>query len=376
MKVIKKIQRFASVHRNIIFIVSLIILIAALHYSTPIHLHHLHELYRIFFYLPIILAAFQFRLAGGLLAALSVIIIYFPHVVFQWGGDFWFNFSRFLEMVMYLVIGSVTGILAQRQRREQEKYEQVARELAQSYEKLKHQAEQISEIEEQLRSSERMAVVGELAASLAHEVRNPLGSIWGVVEILKDEFACEPKAEEFIGILVKEVKRLNDVVENYLNLSRSPRIELHTCDLEAVVESVFELVKLKARKQQIKLKKKFPTPPLQIKANTIQMRQILINLVLNSMAAIGQQGEIKITGQPKTDSGAESPEKSVHLSISDTGKGMQSDELKKIFKPFYTTKESGTGLGLSIVKRIADQNKWKIEVNSTPGAGTTVTLIF
>ncbi len=277
---------------------------------------------------------------------------------------------------MYLVIGAVTGILAQRQRREQEKYEKVARELTHSYEKLKQQAEQISEIEEQMRSSERMAVVGELAASLAHEVRNPLGSIWGVVEILKDEFSCEAKAEEFIEILVKEVKRLNDVVESYLNLSRSPRLQLHPCDLENVVESVFELVKLKARKQQIKLKKDFPSQPLQVQADSIQIRQILLNLVLNSLAAIDRKGEIKISGKFIAGTGVESPASQVHLSISDTGKGMHPDELEKIFKPFYTTKESGTGLGLSIVKRIADQHKWKIEVVSTPGQGTTVTLIF
>ena len=100
------------------FISFLIVLVATFHYSTPTKLHHLHELYRAFFYIPIILAAFRYQFKGGLGSAIVVIVGYLPHVVFQCGGDFLFNFSRFLEMIMYLVVGLVAGYLAERERNE------------------------------------------------------------------------------------------------------------------------------------------------------------------------------------------------------------------------------------------------------------------
>ncbi len=353
----------------------LILFVATLHYSTPTHLHYLHELYRGFFYIPIILAAFRFQFKGGLASAIAIIVIYLPHVVFQWGGDFLYNFSRFLEMVMYLVVGAVAGHLAERERNERKKYQQVATKLERSYEQLKVQSEKLAEIEEHLRASERLSVLGELTASLAHEVRNPLGSIWGVVEILKDECKKEGKDSEFTDILIEEVKRLNLIVENYLNLVRKPKLYIKNCNLREVVQSVIYLLNYKAKKQGIGLVIDFPDEPVFIKANENQLQQILINMILNSMAAIQDQGTITIKAEiipleviPKN--------YTVSLSVIDTGHGIDPETKDKIFQPFFTTREAGTGLGLSIIKRIVDQNKWKIDVDSETGKGTTITIIF
>ncbi|HEX9974579.1 MAG TPA: ATP-binding protein [bacterium] len=357
----------------------LIIFVATLHYSTPTSLHHLHELYRVFYYVPIILAAFRFQFRGGIISAIAVILIYFPHVVFQWGGDFLFNFSRFLEMAMYLIIGGVAGRLAERESNERKKFQHATWELERSFEKLKYQSEKIAELDEQLRNSERLSILGELAASLAHEVRNPLGSIWGVVEILKDECEKHGKNSDFLKILIDEVKRLNQVVENYLSLAKQRHLELSQCNLRDIVQSVIYLLSYKARKQGIILQTDFPEKDLFVHANESQLQQILINLVLNSMAAITDDGTVTVKAglhlleNPFTDSEEST---SLYLSVIDTGQGIQPDEMEKIFKPFYTTREDGTGLGLSIVKRIVDQNKWKIEVDSTPGRGTTIAIIF
>jgi signal transduction histidine kinase len=357
----------------------LIIVIAVFHYSTPISYHRFHELYRAFFYLPIILAAFRFQFKGGVVSAVAVILIYFPHVVFQWGGDFLFNFSRFLQMVMYLVVGGVAGSLAARESNERKKYQQATWELEKSYEKLKFQSEKIAELDEQLRNSERLSILGELAASLAHEVRNPLGSIWGVVEILKDEFKKEDKNSDFLKILIDEVKRLNQVVENYLSLAKQPRMTLSQCNIRDVVQSVIYLLSYKARKQGIVLDIDFPEKDLFVNANESQLQQILINLVLNSMAAIPDDGTVTVKAGlhpmdgPFTDSEEST---SLYLSVIDTGGGIHPNDREKIFKPFYSTRNDGTGLGLSIVKRIVDQNKWKIKVESTPGQGTTITIVF
>lgn len=357
-----------------ILIGALIILVAILHYSTPTSYHWFHEIYRAFFYLPIILAAFRFQLKGGVYSALAVILIYLPHVVFQWGGDFLFNFSRFLQMVMYLVVGAVAGCLAARESNERKKYQQATLKLEGSYEKLKIQSEKIAELDEQLRNSERLSILGELAASLAHEVRNPLGSIWGVVEILKDECQEENKNSDFLKILIDEVKRLNQVVENYLSLARQPRMVLSQCNIRDVVQSVIYLLSYKARKQGIVLDFDIPEKELFVTANESQLQQILINLVLNSMAAITDDGKVTIKVQVFS---ADSEENAcLYLSVIDTGKGIHPNDREKIFKPFYSTRNNGTGLGLSIVKRIVEQNKWRMKVDSALGHGTTFTIIF
>jgi signal transduction histidine kinase len=350
----------------------LIILVAVLHYSTPTHLHQLHELYRAFFYLPIILAAFRFQLKGGIISSVAIIIIYFPHVVFQWGGDFLHNFSRFLEMTMYLFIGTIAGYLALREKREREKYQKAAIELQDSYQQLKEKSEKIAEIEDQLRTSERLAVMGELAASLAHEVRNPLGSIWGVVEILKEDCKKTGETSEFLDVLVKEVKRLNQVVENYSNFTRKPELYYKTSNLHDVVQSVVYLLNHKARKHEVQLYVDFPDEPIFITADEGQIQQILINLILNSISAISSSGSVTV----KAEHVEIDNRKAIALSVIDNGRGIPEKIRVSIFKPFFTTKNDGTGLGLSIVKRIVEQNKWKIEVKSTSSKGTIVTIHF
>jgi signal transduction histidine kinase len=357
----------------------LIIVVAVLHYTTPTKLYYLHELYRAFFYFPIILAAFRYQFKGGLTAAVVVILLYLPHVVFQWGGNILFNFSRFLEMVMYIVVGGVAGYLAKRERNERNRYQQTASELEKSYKQLKSQSEKMAEMEEQLRTSERLSILGELAASLAHEVRNPLGSIWGVVEIIKDEWKKEGKDSEFAEILIQEVKRLNQVVENYSNLARQPKLHIKACKLQEVIGSVIYLLNHKAQKQGIQIKTDFPGKPIWINANENQLQQILINLILNSMAAIEDKGTVTIKAEIQhLDKKAEksTDHQVVRLSIIDSGHGIDPVAKEKIFDPFFTTREDGTGLGLSIVKRIADQNRWNIAVETALGRGTKITITF
>ncbi|MBN2009642.1 sensor histidine kinase [candidate division KSB1 bacterium] len=361
-------------HKNdklyLIGIGSLIVLVAILHYRTPTHLHVLHELYRVLFYVPIILAAFRYQLNGGVIAAIAVIAIYLPHVVFQWGGDFLSNFSRFLQMVMYLIIGSITGMLAARERREQVRYQQTAEKLEASYATLQQQSEQMADIEDQLRQAERLSSVGELAANLAHEVRNPLGSIWGVVDILKSRTQPRADTAEFMNILIKEVNRLNEVVENYTVLSRQSSPVRIQINLTHVVQSTLQFMQLRTRKESVQLEMEFPADPVTITANETELRQVIINLVLNAIAASPVGGTVKIWGTNGNASTAQ------QLAIIDEGAGIASDQMPNLFKPFYTTKSSGTGLGLSIVKRIVDRNNWTLDVKSEPGKGATFTISF
>ena len=354
----------------IALIAVLIAIVTSLHYTTSVQMHNWHEVYRIFFYVPVILAAFRYRVRGGIITALVSIVIYYPHIVFQWGGGFLNNFSRFLQMAMYVVIGLVTGILAEREHREQRRYQRVADELKLSYQRLQEQAEQMAELEDQLRLSERLSVLGELSASLAHEVRNPLASIWGVVEILQDKCGQLEGQTEFMDILVKEVKRLNEVVSNYLALAKKSRVKVTKCSLPAVIRSVVMLLNYRARRAQIRLITQLPDDDVYIRADEGQLRQMLINLVLNAIAAVEDEGDVTISLMKEPD------QRRATLAIRDTGVGIAKSNFKKIFHPFYTTKPDGTGLGLSIVKRIADQQNWQLGVESTLNAGTTISIIF
>ncbi|MFQ5770607.1 MAG: PAS domain-containing sensor histidine kinase [bacterium] len=353
----------------IIILAVLIFVITILHYSTTVSKSYYHEIYKTLYYIPIILAAFHFGIKGGFIASLSISGIYLPHVIIQWRGNLDDFTHRLLEILLYNVAAYIVGRLAEGERNERKKYEKVARELQESYEKLKHQSEMLAEVEEQLRHSDRLSVMGELAASLAHEVRNPLGSIKGAAEILQDDYSKENPKYEFLQILSKEVNRLNQVIENFLSLARPKPSQFKEILLREAVESVIHIVSAKARKEKIAISCHLPVEPVKIKADENKFRQVLLNLILNAMAAINGEGCITIDSHIKNHAAAN---KVLELMVADNGSGIPEGEMENIFKPFYTTKEHGTGLGLPITKRIIEEYNWNFHIESKVGEGTKV----
>ncbi len=204
---------------RIVLLVIFVTGISVLHYVTPLSLPMLHDIYQRLYYIPIIMAAFWFGLRGGVGCALIVSVAYAPHLLFQWGEHIEMELEKYLEILLYNVVGGVTGLLSQRERMRAYQVQQTALGLERSYEKLSTQSERITEMEGQLRKAERLSTIGELAAVLAHEIRNPLGSIQGTAEILKDDFQPGDRKYEFLEIMVKESKRLNNVVEDFLRLA-------------------------------------------------------------------------------------------------------------------------------------------------------------
>lgn len=364
-------MQISSKTRQIVTLAALIVAISFLHYATTTSRGYFHEIYKVLYYIPIILAAFEFGIRGGITTSLIVSAIYLPHVVFQWQGNLDHNVSRFLEIVLYNAVAYITGRLVEAEHGERRKYEQVADELRASYEKLRRQSETLAEVEEQLRHADRLAVLGELAASLAHEVRNPLGSIRGAVEILQDDYPKENPNHEFLQILIKEVDRLNRVIENYLSLARTRTSRLEEFGLRDAVLSVVNMLAAKARKEKVEIQCHFPDRPVQIRADENKFRQVLLNLLLNAMAAIEGSGRVTIDARVN---GAGEAHRKLQIIITDTGKGIPGDVMEQIFKPFYTTKQDGTGLGLPITKRIADEYRWELRLQSEVGKGTQAIL--
>lgn len=355
--------------------------ISYFHINTSPSDYQTHLILMQAYFVPVLIGAFQFGVVGGLGTAIVVSSIFTPHIMFQWVGDFEHNVMVILQILLFNVVGYLTGSKVEKERQEKLRYREAARALKLSLKRLEEQASQLSDLEEQLRLSDRLAIIGELTASLAHELRNPLGTIRGTVEILQDELPAESRQSEFFQILIQETERMSAVVENYLSFARQQKSSSTRYQIQQVVQNTVLILGSRARKEQIRIQVDLPAEPLFLSGNPNDLRQILVNLILNAIEAMKQPGRIEIKGVLE-DSGERVAQPGqdrsplLLLRISDQGEGMPEEVLANIFTPFYTTKSSGTGLGLSIVKRIVDQLHWKISVRSTLRRGTTFELLI
>ncbi|MDA8430767.1 MAG: ATP-binding protein [Geobacteraceae bacterium] len=340
--------------------------ISLLHYLTPLHLHYLHDIFQRLYYLPIILAALWFGFRGGLCCALAISMAYAPHILFQWGGGLTMEMEKYLEIVMYNVVGAVTGLLAQRERERSLELQRTAEGLVESYSKLQTQSERIIMIEEQLRRSEKLSTLGEMAAVLAHEIRNPLGSIRGTAEILRDDYRPGEPKYEFIEIQIKETERLNHVVEDFLRMARQQPMALRDCSIREELETIVTLVAKDAQNRGISLRLEPNTEQALIKGDGEKLRQAFLNIVINALQATPSGGSVRIDCQ-RNESGYE-------IRFIDNGSGIKTNERTKIFEPFYTTKPNGTGLGLAVTRKIIEGHYGSLEIESDPGKGTTVSV--
>ena len=366
-------------------IIVLVIIVSVLHYTTSTMKWQYHLVYMQAYFIPILIAAFQFGIKGGLGIAIMVSIIYLPHIMLHWGGLVENNLMRFLQIILYNVIGFLTGLKAQREKEETIKYKNTADQLKNSLETVKQQSDKLVELEEQLRQTDRLAVVGELTSTLAHEVRNPLGAIRGAVEIIVDEQTSIDKKSEFSKILIEETERVSTVLENYLSFAKKKKQQESEYVFQEIIQNVVMMLRTQARKRKIDIESIIPEDPILLKGDPNDLWQILMNVILNAVQAIGEEGMIRLRLEENEDiksdqmveySTLHKSDKFLRLTISDSGAGITKDDLEKIFKPFYSTKVNGSGLGLSIVKRIADSNKWMITVNSIKDSGTEFVLII
>jgi len=342
-------------------LVVLVLVITALHYGTTIDKDQFHDIYRRLYYIPIILAGVWFCLRGGLLTAAAVSLLYAPHVVFQWGHHHGVQLEQYLELLLYNIIGILTGILSGRERQQTRRYRETAVRLEESYQHLKAQADQILEIEEQLRHADRLSALGELSAGMAHEIRNPLGSIRGTAEILKDGVPVDDPRREFADILVREADRLNRVVQDFLDFA-SPAPPAHAeVDLAQTLREVLALTSRQAERAGVAVHMApFDLPP--VPADREQLKQVFLNLVLNAIQAMPDGGALEISGR--------TADGEVRIAFADNGRGIDAADLERIFSPFFTTRRDGTGLGLAITSRIVRSHCGRIEVSSEAGAGS------
>jgi len=340
-----------STTKKMAILAALLAAITALHYQTTINAASYHDIYRRLYYIPIVLGGLWFRLRGGIVTALLTSLIYLPHVLLQWGHHNALPLEQYLEIVLYNVIGFLTGTLAHKEWLQKNRYQEAARNLEASYRTLREQTDMIIEFERQMEKTARLSTLGELSAGLAHEIRNPLASI----RLVADNFAgqtASPEGEEYLKILNIEVERLNQVVEQYLAMARTDRSEQQQVNLNHALTDIVQLVRQQAAKQQVRVQLEADQIPL-FSGAQVQLKQAFLNLALNAIQAMPDGGILKISCRQLDDM--------IQIDFSDTGHGLPADHLEKIFIPFFSTRTTGTGLGLAISSRIIESHGGRIE---------------
>ncbi len=225
-------------------------------------------------------------------------------------------------------------------------------------------------MEDKLQSAEKLSALGRMAASIAHEVRNPLASMSGSVQILKDSLALQDDDRRLMDIVLEETRRLNHLVGNFLDYARPPGPQFEDVDLRTVVLETVEFLGSSAEMDGVQLQSSVPDKPVILSVDPSQMRQILINMIKNSVEAVNGAGKVAVGLDLETgDMGPRTV-----LYVSDEGKGIPDDILPEIFEPFKTTKEKGTGLGLAIVYQLVLNHQATIDVETREGKGTTFSI--
>jgi len=229
----------------------------------------------------------------------------------------------------------------------------------------------IIKMEEELNKSQRLAIIGEMAAGLAHEMRNPLASISGSIQILKKDVKLSDMDKRLMSIILRGKDQLDNIIKDFLLLARPATGNHEPLLMKEIIEDVVESVQyVPDWMDKIKVRLSF-SDSAAIHANRTEMREVIWNLIVNAIQAMPDGGELSIETRNSTDN---TPHGLLEILISDTGCGIEAEYLDEIFEPFYTTKERGTGLGLTIVNRIVERHGGTIRIESTPEDGTTCIL--
>ncbi|MGG0286551.1 PAS domain S-box protein [Peribacillus butanolivorans] len=232
---------------------------------------------------------------------------------------------------------------------------------------LRYDITERKQTEEMLHRQDKLAAVGQLAAGVAHEIRNPLTSMKGYTEYLQLDEKDENRLE-YLGIIMDEINRVNEIVEEFLELSKPQSLILETKNIVPIIQNVLSLTEFDARKKNVILFFDCYHEEILIRCDENRLKQVLLNFVINGIEAMPDGGEIKVVTELK--------EEKVHISIIDTGVGMPPDQLRRIGEPFFTTKKSGNGLGLMISFKIIESHLGRVFVESEVNKGTVFNIVL
>jgi two-component system, NtrC family, sensor histidine kinase PilS len=226
----------------------------------------------------------------------------------------------------------------------------------------------LKKLEAGIKQKEKWAAIGELSSSIAHEIRNPLASLKGSIELLKEDTVAENYKERLMEIALQEMDRLNRIITDFLTYSRPTPPQLQKVDIHKLLDETLDLLENVHQGDNVVSLRKTYTGPPEVTVDPQMIRQVFWNLGMNAIEAMPGGGTLTVS--------VEDSENTVKIVFTDSGSGIDEKDIEKIFYPFFTTKERGTGLGLAIAYRIVEEHEGRLTVNSKPGLGTTFEVIL
>jgi len=311
-----------------------------------------HDLHRTLFLLPVIYAALTFRVRGALVTSFAFLCVVLPRAFFSPYAD---PLVRPLLFVLFTAFaGVLTAVLMDRIDEERE----IARRLKESQEQLVH--------------AEKLASLGQLAASVAHEINNPLAGVLTYTKLLARKISGDTlekgAALDYLSKMESEVGRCSRIIRNLLDFSRQTEPMLRLVDVNQVIEQVLAMVGHQAQLQNVDVVRELSPSLPKVMADSDKLQQVFTNLTLNAIQAMSGGGRLTLRTSVANSQ--------VRIDVQDTGCGISKENLSKLFTPFFTTKEkgSGVGLGLAVVRGIIERHKGEIKVQSEVGKGTTFSV--
>lgn len=308
--------------------------------------HWIHAIHGRFCYIPIVIAASWFGIRGGMYVATTISILVLPLIFNSGLSDHYFA-AEMVEILFYFAIAGLTGGLIERELAARKKQEGMSL---------------------QLERSKQLSRVGQIAAGVAHEIKNPLASIKGAIEIINDDQTSEAERKEFNSILIKEVKRMDATITEFLAFARPRETKRSPIDLSDTIRKSVKQIEAHANREGISVFSDIFNG-LRINGDEEKIHEMTLNILLNAVQVSPRGSTIRVTME-------ETPDNRAHLKFEDCGPGIDEKDIDKVFEPFFTTKSSGTGLGLAIVKSIVDNHEGDISIESKKDLGTTVNVLL
>ncbi len=236
----------------------------------------------------------------------------------------------------------------------------------------------VQELEGSLRRADRLSMLGTLAAGLAHEIKNPLGGVKGAAQLLAKELPAESDLQEYTRVMVREVERINGIIEGLMDLGNPRPAEMGEVNLSKILGDIILLQQEAARGQNITFSLLVDPSIPPILGDEGMLTRLFLNLIKNARESLEHEGRITVESKVSSDFHLNSPggrpSPIVIVKVSDNGTGIPAEELDRIFTPYFTTKVKGSGLGLAICQKIIEDHRGLLKISSSPGEGTEVTV--
>jgi two-component system, NtrC family, sensor histidine kinase HydH len=340
-------------------IIAAVLTIGLLQLLMPLEYKLWHDLFPRLYYLPIVAAALHYGWRGGLAAAVLAIAAFSPRIIASSQEER--LVYEYIEILSFILVAILTGVLVDRERRQQAELRKSAEQLAAVYDKLQSNFEG-------MKRAERLSAIGQLSAGLAHEIRNPLASIAGAASILQRSGPPDARNEKCLEIITHECGRLNRLLTDFLNFAGPQPPSFQRVEIDRILDNVINLAVHAMARRNIDVRKRASDQTLTLDCDPEQLEQVLLNLVINAVQASPDEGEVEVAAEPVEDN--------VAIRVVDHGSGVRPEHIDRLFDPFFTTKETGTGLGLPVAHQIVGQMGGVLNAVPNPDGGMTFSVIL